>query len=187
MSDRPDHVENSGELAIPLHSEIRGLMERFRQLHGALIGFAGQLERHMLDNFVSGKDSEVALYELWIRSSSELLSDMQTALNGLSDLSTKRISHMLMSRESDGFIAFGRRFIIDADLLPTAPKKGSEESAALLSWLKSGQYAGLVEEKIHWAGLKKIVEELAEKGEPPPPGINKLSPRLKIRVSKVSS
>ena len=97
------------------------------------------------------------------------------------ELNARRLFYVLVSRESDGFMAHDKKFRIDGDMLPKPPKQDTPQYQELLRWIQNSEWAELVKPKVEFNVLRKICNELAERGEPMPPHV-KLSHKAKVRV-----
>lgn len=179
---KQDFLELRGAEDVPLAATLANGVTLARNLFEHLLGALEQLDARVRGSLAEATDSELAYHQLFVREVDEVLSRLVKRAKEVSELNEWRITKILADRDSEGFVAFDRKFLSESDLVPGAPAERTQEYSEFLGWLKNSEYAGLVKETVSWQSLKKLCNELAEKGEPPPPHV-KLYPKLKVRVS----
>jgi hypothetical protein len=178
-----------GEVVVSQHSsdidlsdELKAVIEKGWKLREQINQAMGNLKAQITATLHYAPDAEMGEHALWLRQLKEIINGFKSQIDDLDELSKRRMFHVLVSRESDGFIALGKKFRIDGELLPTCPKKNTVEYDELVAWIKNSEHKEAIQEEIVWKRMKKVCEDLAEKGKPFPPHVKK-SPKVSLRIS----
>lgn len=141
-------------------------------------------EMGMRDDGTPIPDEELAFQHLALGQLEALLTALVKKRSAVEDASERRMWTAITNRLSQGFVAFGKTFTAEGDLLPTPPKEGTPEYDELLAWFYADEeLKACVKVSVPWPSIKATCELLAARGLPRPPHV-KVSPKSTIRVSR---
>ena len=164
-------------------TEINDAISKLRVAYEAITNLFIDMKDVFFD--VNSADSEMAYHELFFQDVASMAKEVHDKVHELSENNSMRFFRTVVPRGADAIVALGKEFIVDAQLIPGIPaKEDGTKYEEFMGWLKKSQYSGIVREEVSWQSLKKVCEELAEQGLPPPPHV-KLYPRPKIKIKSL--
>lgn len=161
-------------------SALGAMLETVRDLHPRAIEVTEVLRNRMTE--VEVTDLELAYHELAIREVEDALGEVLKRVAELRKKNAERFLRVLVPRGVDGIVALGKKFTVDSELAPKPPPYGSDLHVEMLRWFAESQYHDKVKTDVAWQSLKAIVNELAEQGQPNPPGVGTfVQPKVKVK------
>ena|SRR3990167_4515501 len=165
---------------IPGYEQVARATQAVRSLRELLSDAYVALKERM--NEVATSDLELAHHELFIREVEDTLDELRKEAGRIKELNAVRFFRIVVGRGADGIIALGKKFKVDADLLPKTPTYGSTEHLEMLSWVGRSPYADKIKTDIPWMSMKAIINDLAEQGQPFPPNVDTYTkPKVSVR------
>lgn len=167
---------------VPDQRRLEQALENARWLHTELEDLSRALVSRITATMTDAADDELGYHALWVDQMQRLLEESSARIEEVKRYSNKRLFFIVVSKDSVGIVTYGKNIWVDGDMVPTLPKSGTDEYAVMVKWFVDNRGFNPAREKLDWKLVRDVCNELAEKGEPMPPGI-KLYSKEKIRIT----
>lgn len=189
MSEQVNLFEVASRANYPLQDRVVSTLRSAHELFNTAWPSLEFLARHCTDTAGGWNgaamvtDDEMAFHHLFLDQLETMLDAVAKKVREAQVTSEQRIWTAVTNRGSQGFVAHGKKFTVEGELIPTPPRKDTPEYEELLAWFRNSGREASVDVSIPWRTLQKTCDDLAAAGEQMPPHV-KMSPKTGVRVGR---